>query len=434
MDKKKITNLAFLFGSIALFFVTFFRLYREYLRLPGLVDFAAYCAISRAMFEGINPFPDHFELLFCQYKWGASVPIVFPGQWPFFAFFGYLWGPAIQIAYYVLNIVIICFLTAWTLVKACGFHWHDLWRPGKKQFLYALCCCWFLSSSTNFDCMACGQIPIILTFLVYCLFWGPAFRWLQVLMFTFIAVAKYSILPVFAPLLFFKGHWKFCLISFSLFILLSISPFFFGNNLVDLYSGYLKAVQMTFEPGGVNHYGTAPLMCHFGFFKIPILNHLIKIPVVGLILWIFWREHKKTALSDTLLLVTFSLTLLISYHRQYDTCLVYPLFVIRLFDFSKKRQWMLFGITVFFPLFLIAPRTITYLMIPSFLGKMMIWAEPYIYMHNNPWGVSYTHLFPLTPFFTAMLAIWSFYLYLHVKEPYMFMIPEVGNSAANSKE
>lgn len=109
-------NWFYLLGTVVLFSVAFIKLYREYIKLPGLVDFAAYCAISRAMFEGVNPFPDHFELLFCRYRWGSTVPIVFPGQWPFFAFFGYMWGNAIQIAYYVLNIAIICFLTAWTLV------------------------------------------------------------------------------------------------------------------------------------------------------------------------------------------------------------------------------------------------------------------------------------------------------------------------------
>ena len=58
-----------------------------------LPDFTAYCAVSRALFEGKNPFPDHYEVLFETISsWGGTVPIVYPGQMLFFALPGFLWG------------------------------------------------------------------------------------------------------------------------------------------------------------------------------------------------------------------------------------------------------------------------------------------------------------------------------------------------------
>ncbi|MBR4255188.1 MAG: hypothetical protein IKQ16_08885 [Lentisphaeria bacterium] len=165
-------------------------------------------------------------------------------------------------------------------------------------------------------------------------------------------MAKYSALPVFALLLFFKGHWKLCIASFVVFVFFSVSPVFFGNNLVELYSEYWKAVTATVRPGDINHYGSNPIgMCHLVFFKKPLVNLLLKTPIVGFVPWLFWREHKTAFFSDTLLLLTFSLTMLVSYHRIYDIILVYPLFAIRLFDFARTKQWLLFGITFLFPLF-----------------------------------------------------------------------------------
>ena len=179
--------------------------------------------------------------------------------------------------------------------------------------------------------MGAGQIPLILSLCVYGLFWGPNSRVLRTFLFAFVAVAKYSLLPVFAPILFFKGYWKLCIASFCLFLLLSASPVFCGNNLIDVYTGYFAAVARTVQPGGINHYGSYPEMCHLAFFKIAFLNHALTAAAICLVLWLFWRERRTKEISDTLLLLTFSLTMLISYHRRWDFTLVFPLFFIRLF-------------------------------------------------------------------------------------------------------
>ena len=400
-----------------------------------LPDFTAYCAVSRALFEGKNPFPDHYEVLFETIEsWGSTVPIVYPGQILFFALPGFLWGAWLKIVYFLLNIAVLFFLTGLTLVRACGFRWRDLLVPGRKQFLYALCCFGFLSSANVRDAMSAGQIPIILTLCLYGLFWGPPSRVLRTLLFAFVAAAKYSVLPVFAPLLFLKGRWKLCIAAFSVFVLLSISPVFCGNNLADVYRGYFEAVSTTVQPGGINHYGAYPEMCHLAFFKIPMLNHLLTAAAVCLVLWLFWRERRTKDFSDTLLLLAFSLTMLVSYHRRWDFTLLFPLFFIRLFDFAGKKQWRLFWITVLFPLFLVLPSTVSVLMVPSWIGGTMPRLGSVLYLYDNVWETSYTHIFPIMPFFSMALALWSLYLYLHVKEPYRFEMPEPRRSAVQERD
>lgn len=427
----------YLLAAILLFLLPLIRMHsviRKESNSKWMADFAAYCTISRALVEGKNPFPDHDDLLFCKYDWGRTVPIVYPGQMPFFALPAYLWGNALKNLYLLLNVAIIYYLTGLTLVKACDYKWHDVLTPGKKQIYYLLCCLCFLASCNFLEGLIVGQIPIVLTFLLYWIFWGPASRYVQALAFAFIAVAKYSLLPVIAPLLFFKGHWKLCMTAFALFVFFSVTPIFSGNNLIEVYTEYCKAVATTLLPGSTNHYDCNPTMCHLGFFKIQMLNHLLKAIAICVVLWLFWREHKNSYVSDTLMLTGLCLTMLISYHRIYDFSLVFPLFFIRLFDFAKTRQWLSFGVTLLFPLFLNTPRTITFLMIPSCIGRLLPQAETFVYTYENLWGTHYTHVLPITPVFSIALTLWSLYLYLHVKEPYRFEIPASNKSVPTPKQ
>lgn len=422
-------NVFYCFASASIILVPVISLFlrvKNICKESLLCDLFAYSAISRALFEGKNPFPDHFDVLFYDgVHWlGGTVPIVYPGQMLFFVIPGYLWGEMIQMLYFCVTIGIVFLLIGLTFVKACGYQFHDLWMPGKKQLVYALCCCCcFLSCGTK-DALEIGQIPILLSFCLYYMFWCPGRGRVsfgaRTFLFAFIAVAKYSLLTVFAPLLFFKGHWKICIAAFSIFLLLSIFPVFCGNNLLEIYTDYSNAVAITVQPGGINHFGTHPRgMCNLDFFRNPLINLFLKALVICAVLWLFWRERKKKYLSDTLLLFALSLTLLVSYHRIYDIIFVYPLFFIRLFDFARTKQWWLFGITVLFPLFLSLPRRLLFMLIPSWGGGIP-GMDSLVYLTDSP---PYSHLFPIMPIFTTVLAFWSLYLYLHVKDPYRFEIP-----------
>lgn len=387
-----------------------------------LIDLAAYSDISLILFKGNNPFPDHVDLL-TLLPLQNDVPIVYPGQMLLFALPGFLWGSAVQITYLLLNIGIVFFLTGLTLVKACGYHWDDLWKPGWKQLVYALFCFCFFSSNNYLNTMRLGQIPVILALCIYLIFWGPSLRSLRTFLFAFVAVTKYSVLPVFAPLLFFKGYWKLCIAAFSLFVLLSISPVFCGNNLKEVYQGYFEAVKVLFQPGSVNHFDRNPMMCHLGFSVFPGINIFMKAVAAAFILWLFWRERKTRYFSDTMLLLAFSLTMLTSYHAIHDMSLLFPLFFIRLFSFAKEKNWSCLGITTLFLLYLIIPGG------PFIKVSSMIGALPgigsVIILANRPYGQELYHVFPVTPFYSIALAVWSLYLYLRVKAPYRFVIPEL---------
>ena len=71
----KKTKWLYLSASVVLLLIPCISFFYEVYFFPGLIDFASYSAISRALFEGINPFPDHHDVLFCRYQWGQTVPI-----------------------------------------------------------------------------------------------------------------------------------------------------------------------------------------------------------------------------------------------------------------------------------------------------------------------------------------------------------------------
>ena len=392
-----------------------------------LIDFAAYCAVSKALFAGLNPFPDHSELLMLSF--GRDVPIVYPGQMLLFALPGYLWGNALQIVYLALNVAIVWFLTGLTLVKACGCKWNDFVRPGARQILFAFCSFIFMSSWSVMNTMRIGQIPVILALCLYGMFWLPRFGFLRPFAFAVIAATKYSLLPVVAPMLFFKGHRKLCIVAFAIFVALSLSPALCGCSLKEVYLGYMQAIPKLFQPDGVNHYcQTGITCCYLGFLKIGILNQILKGVAVIPVLWLFWRERKSSSISDTALLFALSLTMLISYHQLHDYTLVFPLFMIRLFAFAREKNWRFFVVTAFFPAYLAIPGSIIE-KAASLVGRIP-YLDSVVYLSNPAWNPECRNLFPLTAFYAIALAIWSWYMYIHVDNTFKF---ELGPSPSKEK-
>ncbi len=417
MNDSKMRRTLFALSSLFVLILPLVRIAGAKLHDLHLLDFAAYCAVSRALFSGQNPFPDHMEVL--MFSFGRDVPIVFPGQMLVFALPGFIWSDALQIGYIALNVLIVWFLTALTMVRACGYAWRDVLRPGHRQFVFAVCASLFMSSWSVKQTMWLGQIPVILAFCLYGMFWLPRLGFLRPFAFALIAVAKYSILTVFAPLLFFKGHVRLCLVAFAVFIALSLSPVLCGNNLAEVYGGYCEAVVRLFQPGGVNHYGmTGITSCHLGFFKIGWLNLVMKLAALCPVVWLLRRERNSPRVSDTALLLAFSLTMLVSYHSLHDYTLVFPLFIIRLHAFAREGNWRLFCATALFPAYLITPGRVierTASVIGSIPGLGSV-----IQLSNPSWNPDCHDLFPLTALFAIALAVWSLHLYRRVGNPCMF--------------
>ena len=382
-----------------------------------LLDLSCYCAISKALWQGLNPFPDHMEVL--MFSYGEHVPIVYPGQMLLFALPGFLWSDAFQIGYLILNIIGVILLTGVTLTRACGFQWRDLTSPGRRQFVFAVCCFVFFSSWNVMTTMRIGQISVLLAACFYGIFWLKWPAGGRSVLFSLVAVCKYSLLPVVAPLLFFKGHRKLCLVAFFIFLLFSLSPMLRGNSLRDIYVGYSQAVKVICSPGGVNHYDTQSVLLHLAFFKKRLLNHILKSLCIGLILFLFWRERKSSCISDTLMLLGFSLTLLVCYHGIQDFSIVFPLFFIRLWYFAREKAWWRFGVTLFFPLYLCVPGRMLD-MLASRIGAIPQLGT-IVYLCDS-WNHQYHHLFPIHAIFAIGLALWSSFLYVTVKETYRFEI------------
>ena len=254
---------------------------------------------------------------------------------------------------------------------------------------------------------------------LYGMFWLPKGRFLRTIAFAVIAVAKYSILTVFAPLIFFKGHIKLCLTAFAIFIALALSPALCGHSLIELYPGYVEAVTRTFQPEGVNHFCQSGITCcYLGFMKTGILNQILKGIAVIPTLWLFWRERQTSYITDTALLFAFSLTMLISYHQLHDYTLIFPLFIIRLCAFAREKDWRYFFMTALFPAYLLVPGSLTE-RTASLIGRIPGVNSVFI-LSNPAWNPNCRNLFPLTAFYAIALAIWSWHLYRRVENTYKF--------------
>ena len=420
-NKIKLRDLALFVVSLIIILLPIARILIIKWNNLFLLDFAAYCSVSRALFSGNNPFPNHMEVLMVSF--GKDVPIVYPGQMLLFALPSFLWGNTVQVAYLALNILLVWVLTAWTLVRSCGYEWKDIVQPGLKQFLFAICASCFMSSFNVMQTMRIGQIPVVLAFCLYSIFWLKKQNYLRSIAFALIAVAKYSCLTVFAPLLFAKGHRRFCIFAFSIFVFLSISPVFCGNNLMEVYRGYSEAVVNIFKPGSVNHYSSIGVnLCHLGFFKNVFLNQFLKVLFICPVIWMLCRERKTRCISDTALLLALSVTMLVSYHVLHDATLIFPLFFIRLFAFAKEKNWLLFVITALFPVYLLVPgRIIEWF--ASVFGRIPH-IDSIVYLSNPMWNVHYHNLYPISSVYTILLALWSLYLYRHVNNTYCFDIDD----------
>ncbi|MBR4252188.1 MAG: DUF2029 domain-containing protein [Kiritimatiellae bacterium] len=404
-----------------------------------LVDFLQHAVISKTLFRGINPFPDNIAALnqagVFDFSGKELVPIAYPGQMPLFAWLGYCWSESLQIAFIALNVALSYVLIGLTLVRGCGFQWHDLFSCGRRQLAFGACCLCFFSSASVMNAMRSGQIVILLAFCLYAMFWcradpslgqapsppAPLVLAACACLFAFAALAKYSVLTVLAPLLFFKGYRKLCVSAFLVFLLFSVSPAFRGNDLAEVYSGYSKAVGMFLQPGQSNHFGMNPVMCHLDFFRFSAVNLALKAVAAGAILWLLLRESKNRRVTDTLLLAAFCLTMLVSYHGLHDLILLFPLLFIRLVDFARTRRWKLFWITLAFPLVLDLPGR-TFLRISSWIGSVPRIGSA-VYLVDNPFHSGCLHVFPLAPVFMIALTVWSLYLYLKVENPYGFELP-----------
>ena len=154
------------------------------------------------------------------------------------------------------------------------------------------------------------------------------------------AAMKYSLLTMQVPVLIFQKRWRVSILSLILFLVMFLSVGLWLNGIIPALRDYINLVITETQKGCNSHVGSISLsLVDVGFFRYHFLNTIIKVFLLVLYfltLRKIWRRGRKesgdakglggfperlTALEWTSFTM---LTMVISYHRNYDCLLFLP--------------------------------------------------------------------------------------------------------------
>ncbi|MEA2011804.1 MAG: glycosyltransferase family 87 protein [Verrucomicrobiota bacterium] len=372
-------------------------------------DFNAYYDVVDAIVRGLNP----YDLTNLNLKW-VDPPIVFPGYTIFLLPFVLINLNIAKYAFLFLN-VILSSIIFYSLFKKAGFinkpfDKNNLSFPGFLISLFA-----FMNSVPYLACLKHGQISIVISTCLIILFTLKK-SWQKIILFSVAAALKYSMLPLYAVLLFVKRKFFLCIASFIVFILWALIPIFFGHNLIVLYTEYLFTLHEQLVGGGFNSFAISGYnMLQFDFIKIGWICSIVKLSFAGAFVFVMIKNYKTKKIGLHLLLTVATITMIISYHRVYDMVFVLPLVLLLINLYMKEKKWKHAGILSVFILFFLIPESLLF-KISNIIGSA-IGENSLIYL--NSFG-TYNEMFPITPLITAILAIYSLYLFFTQIDIYIF--------------
>jgi len=322
-----------------------------------------------------------------------------------------------RLLYFLLSLTASVFVYVWIfklsgLLKKVNFR-----NPNINTLLFFGSGFIFLNSSPQLMCQRNGQLGIWVLVAIL-LFFKSKNKNLRAVLFGLGTVFKYSMMTFFAPLLFLKKQYYICFAGFVVFLLVCMWPALIGYNLIDLYLRYIDVIRNTIS-GGCNSYELAGHdMLQFGYFRITIINTLGKLFFAAVMLFIFWRERKKEGLGLNLMLLVFSFTMLVSYHRLYDNVILILLLLVKTNFLILKKNWINAAICGAFLGFYMIP--VSWVMkIADYLGNNVpLLAKIF---HASPYG-QFTAVLPIIAWSQTVLALYILYLYFKTEDDYTFQL------------
>ncbi len=394
-------NILFYWGpAIIIVAVIAIRLVHSYLHNPQ-VDFLAYLDISRAVIKNVDPYNTDNLVYF---SWQRP-QVSFPGIALFFVPFILMGKTAATLVFFILNCA--CAMGLYYLL----FRVTGLWRqisfrnPDRYFMLFWILGFAYINSQPVLACLRHGQISLIVSLAMLVLLLKIKGLW-KYFLFIFAAIQKYSMLTFFAPLLFVKGRYRLCIISFCGFLLFSMSPALFGVDLVRLYKDYVCELSGQVRSGFNTYQGSGYNMMQLEFFKLNAINIILKAAFVLLFLYVAAKEWKKSKFNLNLLMFVFCCSMLVAYHRVYDLGLVNALLAVKFVYMIKHRDFINAGIAALLMLFFLIPQTI-YFHMCRIIGKLPL--DGLVYYSDYYLGIN--RMFPLMPFVVMFMTLWSWYLY-----------------------
>ena len=399
ISRKKI--IIFYASVAALTLICAFRLYHSFAN-NMLVDFMLGYDCTGTGLRGDGFF--NLEKL-TTYDW-KNQPFILPGTLLYCILFAYMPLYLAKLIFYLLSVVasIGCFIYLYKLsgkLKSINFR-----TPGLDAAVFFGAAFVFLNSSPLLQSLRHGQVSV--WFLLFLLFYlGSGNVYLKSFLFGAATLFKYSMVTIFAPLLLVKRQYKVCILGFIFFVLACLWPVLLGYDVVSVYSEYFTALINSIGKGFNTFSASGYNMLQFDFFCNKYINHAGKLVLGIFILFIYWKERKNKELGDNLLLLVFSLTMLISYHRLYDNVPAMLLLTVKCYSFIAKKDWINSLICGGFIGFYLIPLSIVY-KITDLIGSKMQFLSGII--HFSKYG-QYQNILPILVLVQIALTVYAAYLY-----------------------
>ncbi|MHB9139213.1 MAG: glycosyltransferase 87 family protein, partial [Victivallaceae bacterium] len=295
--------------------------------------------------------------------------------------------------------------------------WRDFKRPDNKTLLLTVLGFLFMNSSPVIMTTRHGQITMFFSILLLLTIYARH-RWSRTLFFGIAAGMKYSMIVIFAPALFLKKHYLTCILAFGIFALIAMAPAIFGNNLIQTYSRYVEVLQGDIS-GGFNNYAVSGYnMLQLEFFKFNILNSIAKLLALLLAFYIIFRDRQNNSFGMNFLFAIMCLSMLLCYHRLYDTSVIMLCLIANLYLFILKKDLKNVVISLIFAGFFIAPLSAV-IIVAERIGTMPYINKVFImcqyYQDVLP-------VFPLNAIMFLLLTGYAVCLYFRRQEDIVFAL------------
>lgn len=386
------------------------------------IDYLAYCDTTQAIMAGLNP----YDLQNLRYHDWGEVPIVYPG---YVFFFQLIAGNPQRFQLLYLLIAIIALFAALTLLLIrTGLRDAPYSLRTARGFLvYSVVLFAFFNASPTLATLRQGQTTAIIFFCFLMLLMCRR-NVSRYLLFGTAAVMKYSLLTIWAPLLFFKKFYTICVMGFLFFIAAGLYSAVYYPDIVALTTAYLHEVTQSTR-GGLNTYAVSGYnMLHLDFIKNSGVATTLKIAFMIGGVALFLNERTAQRISLNLLFSATCLTMLISYHRVYDVIILLPFLSLLCYEFMITKKYGLLTVGLVFQAYFLIPESLVFTLSDR-LGTHLALLGQWIHLsHYGEWH----HLLPTHAVVMLLMTCFAYYLNLYHTGSYSFDLAATGRSARDA--
>ena len=385
--------------QIFLLFVTFARWIRIAVN-ANFMDYNIYIKTAKLIRLGISPYEKDV------YEFYMKLPPLQPPSMSLIAMLPSLCPTSVIIRYLYFIASIIAFTAlAIIIFNYFGYRINEYIKPKWKNLPILIILMLICVSNPFSHTLFVGQNNCFAAFLLcFALLFPKYDRTFNFVFLGMAAAVKYSIMTFLAPVLIFQKRLKICFLGFILFMAMVLSVGFWLKGPIPSFVDYLKLVSIDVLHGANSYENHSYDYICLGFFKIQIINTILKILIVISYFWILYKKFinnkdKNSKLHFTALecCLFSSMTLCISYHRLHDGILFLPFLAVIVLDsyyrMSKKNLYSILTMIVSFSFFMFwcVPYNVTK-SIAQKIGALYPSGANFLYYAKDDIGI-----FPLLP-------------------------------------